>query len=345
MEEEQQQKSSWRKVLVSWLPDVHLTPASTLTILLSLAISVPALINTAKGEDVEVKLDLEAELLKKVAGYRLVTYIYFNEDLPTMVCSILLIWYFGGGFEENIGTVKFCILTPLFAICTGVLYLAVTATGFSPQAHVSVEGFTTVAFSMVSVFTIRTSLRRLIFCGFMVPIRIMPVLFLIVALLLPHAPVLSNVCGIVVGVICGCFCLDPSEPLLSRIDQMLPFRVLRNITLWRYIPATMAERSASQNKKLNPPPGSYPTQQYYTPPEGLKNTYSPYHHARVPGSWPPPGVSSYPFSSASGDYHNPNQDCSGQSHNNESAVEVGSASQNDSGVNTSETELLQVQTR
>ncbi|XP_018416964.1 PREDICTED: rhomboid domain-containing protein 2 [Nanorana parkeri] len=351
MEDERpQNSSSWRKVLVSCLPDLHLTPATTLTMLLSLAISGPALMRQFRGESVWSKLDLGGEVLEKMAGHRLITYIYFTEDLPTMVCSILLIWYFGGGFEENIGTVKFCFLTPLFAVSAGALYLGVIATGFNPQADVSVQGFTVVAFSMISVFTLRTSLRRLIFCGFIVPMKIMPVLFLIFALLLPHATVLSNVCGTLVGAMYGlggCFFLDPSESLLSRIDQMLPFRVLKNIPLWRYIPATLAERNASQTKKLNPPPGSYPTQQYYTPPEGLQDKYSPYHHARVPGTWPPAGVSVYPAAAASGVYHQ-NSDCSGHLHShtdNVASVDFESTSQKDAGTPASQTELLQVETR
>ncbi|XP_077338303.1 rhomboid domain-containing protein 2 [Lithobates pipiens] len=350
MEDDRPPSSSWRKVILSCVPELHLSPGSTVTILLSLAISGPALLRKVRGEIGDSDLDLEAGVLDTMAGYRLITYIYFNEDLPTMVCSILLIWYFGGGFEENVGTVKFFFLTPLFAVCSGVLYLAVIATGFNPQSDVSVQGFTAVAFSMTCVFTMRTSLRRLIFFGFLVPIKIMPVLFLILALLFPHAPVLSNVCSILIGAMYGlggCFFLDPSESLLSRIDQMLPFRVLKNIPLWRYIPATLAERSASQNKKLNPPPGSYPTQQYYTPPEGLQEMYSPYHHAKVPGTWPPTGVFSYPSTTASGAYHQ-NHDCSGHSHShsdNAALVGFGSTTQEDAEVSTSQTELLQVETR
>ncbi|KAM5179564.1 rhomboid domain-containing protein 2 [Mantella aurantiaca] len=349
MDDERPEKLPWKKTLVSWLPELHLSPGSTLTILLSLAISAPALIRRARGENVGSKLDLEGEVLERMAGHRLITYIYFNEDLPTIICSILLIWYFGGGFEENIGTVKFCFLTPLFAVCIGVLYLGVITTGFNPQADVSVQGFAAVTFSMTSIFTMRTSLRRLILCGVLVPVKVMPVLFLVLALFLPHAPVLSNVIGILVGAMYGlggCFFLDPSESLLSRIDQMLPFRVLKNIPLWKYIPATLAERSASQHKKLNPPPGSYPTQQYYTPPEGLQDAYSPYHHARAPGTWPPTGVSDCPSATASGAYQN--YDCSGHSHSHPDSahsVDVGLTSQEDTRISVAKTELLQVETR
>ncbi|XP_068124765.1 rhomboid domain-containing protein 2 [Hyperolius riggenbachi] len=351
MMEESSQSPAWRKVLASCLPKLEPTPGSTLTILLSLVISIPAVVTKARGGNVETKLDLQADVLESMSVYRLITYSYFNEDLPTLICSCLLIWYFGGGFEENLGTVKFCFLTPLFAVSAGVLYLAVITSGIISSVGLNVQGFTTVAFSMISVFTLRTSLRRFILCGFMIPIRIMPIMFLLLAIFIPHAPVISNVCGILVGTVYGfggCFFMDPSESLLSRIDQMLPYRALKYIRLWKYIPATLAERNASQNRKLNPPPGSYPVQQYYTPPQGFQETYSPYHHMKAKGTWPPTGVSNYPVVSVPGDYHHHNVDGSGghSHHHIVTSDDFGSVSQKDSGISSSsQTELVQIETR
>ncbi|XP_075709109.1 rhomboid domain-containing protein 2 isoform X2 [Rhinoderma darwinii] len=281
--------------------------------------------------------------------HRLITYIYFHEDLATLICSCLIVWYFGGGFEENVGTVKFCFLTPLFAVWNGLLYLAVIATGISLQVNDKVQGFTSVAFSMISVFIIRTYLRRLIFFGFMVPTKVMPLLFLIPALFIPHATVLSNVCGILVGVLYGmggCFFLDPSESLLSRMDQMVPFRILKSIPIWRYIPATSAERNASQNRKINPPPGSYPTQQYYTPPGGLPVAYSPYHHMKPTGTWPPAGASIHPTEAASGQHYHDSHGCPGaHTHSNDSLPRIDFHSQKDFGISSDQPELQQVQTQ
>ncbi|KAM4046909.1 rhomboid domain-containing protein 2 isoform 1-T1 [Anomaloglossus baeobatrachus] len=347
MAEEWTESRSWRKVLASWLPDLHLTPGCTLTIVLSLAISVPA-INTQTP--VVRSLDLEAGVLENLSVHRLLTYIYFHEDLPTLICSCLIAWYFGGGFEENVGTVKFCFLTPLFAVWNGLLYLVVIAIGSNLHLDGKVQGFTSVAFSMISVFIIRTILRRLIFFGFMVPSKVMPLLFLIPAFFIPHATVLSNVCGIVVGVIYGlggCFFLDPPESLFSRVDQMVPFRVLKRVQIWRYIPATSTERTASQTRKINPPPGSYPTQQYYTPPQGLPDTYSPYHHMKPTGTWPPAGASVYPTGAASGqlyrhgypEVHTHSNDA------NDSLAHTDLHSQKDLGVSSDQPELQQVQTQ
>ncbi|KAM3933277.1 rhomboid domain-containing protein 2 [Leptodactylus fuscus] len=349
MEEAPTERRPWSKVLVSWLPDLHLTPGSTLTIVLSLVISVPGMRRVASAET--SKLDLEAGVLESASFHRLVTYIYFHEDLPTLACSCFIVWYFGGGFEQNVGTVKFCILTPLFAVWNGLLYLVVIATGISPQGDGKVQGFTSVAFSMMSIFIIRSNLRRLILLGFMVPTKVMPLLFLIPALFIPHAPLLSNLCGILVGVIYGmgvCFFLEPSESLLSRMDQMVPFRLIKGIPVWRYIPATSAERSASQTRKINPPPGSYPTQQYYVPPQGLPDAYSPYRHTKPNGTWPPASASVYPTGTA------PGQPCSSHgcqgshTHSNDANISLPPMhlhSQKDLGISSDQLELQQVQTQ
>ncbi|XP_056412725.1 rhomboid domain-containing protein 2 isoform X2 [Hyla sarda] len=344
MAEERTTRGWWGTVL-SWLPDVHLTTGSVLTIVLSLAISVPGLTREAAAG-----WDLDAGVLGSASFHRLITYIYFHEDLPTLVCSCLLVWYFGGGFEESVGTVKFCLLTPLFAVWSGLLYLVVIATGISLQKDVKVQGFTPVAFSMISVFTIRTNLRRLIFFGFMVPTKAIPLLFLIPALFIPHATILSNICAILVGVtfgMGGCFFLDLSELLLTRVDQMVPFKALKRIPIWRYIPASSVERNASQTRQLNPPPGSYPVQQYYTPPQGLPDVYSPYHHMKSSETWPPASASVYPTGAASGQpySYNPTGEHA-HSHNvNYSLARTDFHSPEDLSISSDQPELLQVQTR
>ncbi|MEE6515547.1 hypothetical protein FKM82_024402 [Ascaphus truei] len=323
MEEEEEdavQGGTWRRSLVSRLPKVRLTPGVAFTLLLSLAVSAPALLRAGGGEDPAARLDLEAGVLGSMSVHRLITYIYYHEDLSSLACSCLIAWYFGGGFEENSGTIKFCFLTPLFAVSSGLMYLAILATGFSPQVDGRVQGFTSVAFTMITVFTTRTSLRRLLFFGFMVPTKLLPLLFLILAMFIPHAPVLSNACSILVGVaygLGGCFFLDPPESLLSRMDQMLTFKLLKRIPVLNYIPASSVERSASSTRKLNPPPGSYPTQPYYTPPLELPATYT--HNVQPAGTWhhsgPRAGSSTYPVGIVSEASLQKNHVCSvGHSH-------------------------------
>ncbi|CAH2319408.1 rhomboid domain-containing 2 [Pelobates cultripes] len=343
MEEAWEQKKPWWKSLVSFFPQIRFTTAAALTILLSSVISGPTLLRVVRGEDVGVRYDLEAGVLESFTVYRLITYIYFHDDLRSWGCSCLTIWYFGAGFEESFGTVKFCLLTPLFSVCVGTLYLAITSTGLSlPVGDGRVQGFTAMAFCMVTIFCTKTRLRRIPVLGFMVPIKVLPGLFLFPALFIPHAPVFSNMCGILVGAVFGlggCFCLDFPEFLMCRVEQMLPFRLLKRIPMCKYIPASMAERSASQTRKINPPPGSYPVQQYYTPPQGLPNTYSPYQNMKPVGNLTP---STFPATSlptqigiTPGQFHQPAQLCpEGHSHADTctpSAIE--------------QTELIQVQTR
>ncbi|KAM4045430.1 rhomboid domain-containing protein 2-like [Anomaloglossus baeobatrachus] len=182
--------------------------------------------------------------------HRLLTYIYFHEDLPTFICSCLIAWYFGGGFEEN------------------MVWVA--------------------AFSLI-----------------------------------------------------------PPESLFSRVDQMVPFRVLKRVQIWRYIPATSTERTASQTRKINPLPGSYPTQQYYTPPQSLPDTYSPYHHMKPTGTWPPAGASVYPTGAASGQLYRHGYP-EVHTHSNDANVSLTHTdlhSQKDLGVSSYQPELQQVQTQ
>ncbi|KAG8451676.1 hypothetical protein GDO86_003750 [Hymenochirus boettgeri] len=285
MEEEGESRAGWRKVL-ALLPRLGLTPGAAMTMLLSLAISTPALLGRESYEVGDARYDLEPGVVETRTVYRLISYIFFHDDLSSLLCSFLIIWYFGGGFEENIGTAKFWFLTPIFSMSSGLLYLALLAVGLNLQANVKVQGFTSVGFAMLSTFTTRSCFSRMPFFGFLVPTKVLPLFFLIIALFIPHAPVLSNVCGILTGVAYGMGLLDFPETMMSRVDHTFPFRLLKRIPIWTYIPASSAERKAAQTRKINPPPGSYPTQQYYMPPQGLGDTYSPYRNAK-PGSWPP----------------------------------------------------------
>nr|KAF6366980.1 rhomboid domain containing 2 [Pipistrellus kuhlii] len=45
-----------------------------------------------------------------------------------------------------------------------------------------------------------------------------------------------------------------------KLDKEFPFYLMRKITTFKYISSSSAERRAAQNRKLNPVPGSYPTQ-------------------------------------------------------------------------------------
>ncbi|XP_036136732.1 rhomboid domain-containing protein 2 isoform X2 [Molossus molossus] len=50
------------------------------------------------------------------------------------------------------------------------------------------------------------------------------------------------------------------EQVALKLDQKFPFSFMKRIPIFKYISGSSAERRAAQNRKLNPVPGSYPTQ-------------------------------------------------------------------------------------
>ncbi|XP_069471031.1 rhomboid domain-containing protein 2 [Ambystoma mexicanum] len=306
-----------------------------LTVLACLAASAPTLLRTSSGalEDTASCLDLDPGTVASLSDvHRLVTYAFYHEDWNSLLCSYLIIWYFGGGFEQSVGTVKHCFLTLVFTVSSSLLYLALHAgaTTFGLEKKEHVQGFTTVVFAMISAFTISSRLRRVLFMGFLIPTKVLPLVFLAVSLFLPHASFLSNLCGILVGIaygLGGCSFLDLSEPVVTKLDQKFPFNVMRRIPAVKYVPGSTAERRASQNRKLNPPPGPYPTQQYYPYPAqglpgpsiipGLGHSHVPNQHHHGPPSYQsgaPHGAVHVPSSMPAPQGH-----CCNHSHINSSA--------------------------
>ncbi|XP_030078324.1 rhomboid domain-containing protein 2 [Microcaecilia unicolor] len=261
--------SRWGRAARSCLSTLEFTPAAFLTAVGSLGVSLPSLLQTPGTEGGACGYCLEpVATLPSLQVYRLITYIFFHEDLTSLVCSCMIIWYFGGGFEENVGTVKHLLFTFVFAVSSGLLYLTFHAMPFGYGGKEPAQGYTTVAFAMVSAATTRSRMRRILLIGFMIPTMLVPWLLLFVTLFIPHLSPVSNLCGVLVGIMYGlggCFFLDPSEAIISKLDQKFPFSLLKRIPGMKYVPGTLAERKASQTRKINPPPGSYPTQQYYYP--------------------------------------------------------------------------------
>ncbi|XP_062947237.1 rhomboid domain-containing protein 2 isoform X2 [Cynocephalus volans] len=57
-----------------------------------------------------------------------------------------------------------------------------------------------------------------------------------------------------------CYSIDLSERVALKLDQTFPFSLMRRISMFKYVSGSSAERRAAQSRKLNPVPGSYPTQ-------------------------------------------------------------------------------------
>ncbi|XP_042686336.1 rhomboid domain-containing protein 2 [Centrocercus urophasianus] len=201
-----------------------------------------------------------------VSVHRLVTYIFVYEDLISLTCGAIVIWYFAGSFEKNVGTVKHCFLTIVFAILTGLLYLLLETVVSRVSEVEDAKGFMPLAFATLSVSTTRSRMKRALFFGFRVPVMLVPWFLLFVVWFIPHSSLLSNLCGLLVGKAYGlgyCFCLDISESVASKLDQRFPFSVLKRIPGLKYIPGSSAERRATESSKITPLPGTYPTQSYY----------------------------------------------------------------------------------
>nr|XP_031543187.1 rhomboid domain-containing protein 2 isoform X2 [Vicugna pacos] len=57
-----------------------------------------------------------------------------------------------------------------------------------------------------------------------------------------------------------CYSIDLPEQVALKLDQKFPFSLMRRISMFKYISGSSAERRAAHSRKLNPVPGSYPTQ-------------------------------------------------------------------------------------
>ncbi|XP_060115105.1 rhomboid domain-containing protein 2 [Heteronotia binoei] len=262
--------------------------ATCLIVLVSLLVSGPGLLRWgAEVGPEDSALSLRSEAVRQGQVHRLVTYIFVYEDVISLVCGAVIIWYFAGGFEKNMGTVKHCFCTVAFAFSSALLYLVLWAIVSGLLEMEDAKGFMPVAFAMFGVSITRSRMKRTVLFGVYVPMLLVPWLLLGVACLIPHSSVLGNICGLLIGEIYGygyCFGLDLPELAISWLDQKLPFRLLKRIKGLKYIPGTLAERRASQSRKLNVVPGSYPTQTHHSSPTPALPVVQLHHGAS--GSWP-----------------------------------------------------------
>ncbi|KAI6074276.1 Rhomboid domain-containing protein 2 [Aix galericulata] len=220
---------------------------SALTLLLSLGASGPALLRGGGGTGGTPETPLRAGEV-----HRLLTYIFSYDDLISLSCGAVLVWYFAGSFERNVGTAKHCFLTGLFAVLSALLYLLLAAAVSRAVEVEDPRGFMPVAFAMLGVSTTRSRMRRALFLGVRVPLVLVPWFLLCAAWFIPRSSLLDG--------LGYCFCLDIPESVSSKLDRLFPFTLLKRVPGLRYIPGASAERRASESVKITPPPGAYPTQ-------------------------------------------------------------------------------------
>ncbi|NXD41248.1 RHBD2 protein, partial [Copsychus sechellarum] len=240
--------------------------AAALTVLLSVGASVPGLLwGVPAGRSAAA---LRPAALHDGEVHRLVTYIFIYEDLISLACGAVIIWYFAGSFEKNVGTAKHCILTAAFSVLSALLYLFLEPLVSRLLEVGDAKGFMPVAFATLGVSTTRSRMRSTLLFGCRVPVVLVPWLGLCIAWFVPHSSLLGNLCGLLVGEAYGlgyCFCLDFPDSVGSKLDRVFPFTVLKRIPGLKYIPGSLAERRASENSTIIPVPGTYPTQSYHCP--------------------------------------------------------------------------------
>ncbi|KAM6048860.1 rhomboid domain-containing protein 2 isoform 2-T2 [Theristicus caerulescens] len=244
-----------------WEP---LPAAAALTLLLSLGASAPGLLPGAPAA--RSAASLRPAALRAGEVHRLVTHIFVYEDLISLTCGAVIIWYFAGSFEKNVGTAKHCFLTIVFAVLSALLYLLLETLVSRVSEVEDAKGFMPVAFATLGVSTTRSQMKRTLFFGVRVPVVLLPWFMLCIAWFIPGSSLLSNLCGLLAGEAYGlgyCFCLDFPESVGSKLDRVFPFSLLKRIPGLKYIPGSLAERRAFESSKINPAPGAYPTQSYY----------------------------------------------------------------------------------
>lgn len=151
--------------------------------------------------------------------HRLITYIFVYEDLISLTCGAIIIWYFAGSFEKNVGTVKHCVLTVAFAVLSALLYLLLEIIVSRVSEVEDAKGFMPVAFAMLGVSTTRSRMKRTLFFGVRVPVVLVPWFMLCIAWFIPHSSLLSNLCGLLAGEACilsKCKALNQSGITCSR---------------------------------------------------------------------------------------------------------------------------------
>ncbi|XP_055964196.1 rhomboid domain-containing protein 2 [Sorex fumeus] len=245
-----------------FIPEV---PSATFfTALVSLVVSGPRLLLMSRPL-APSNLSLKIEALRNWQVYRLVTYIFVYENPVSLFCGAVIILRFAGNFERSVGTVRHCFFTVVFTLMTAIIFLS-CETIFSLVELGELEaaiGFSPVAFAMMGVTSVRSRMRRTVVLGVFVPTVLMPWLLLCACAFIPQTSFMGNFCGLCVGIAYGisyCYSIDVSERMALKLDRKFPFCLMRKLSMFKYISSNSAERNADNCRRLNPPPGSYPTQ-------------------------------------------------------------------------------------
>ncbi|XP_067864090.1 rhomboid domain-containing protein 2-like isoform X2 [Heptranchias perlo] len=198
--------------------------------------------------------------------------------MSALVCNVLMLWYFGGAVEKDIGTVKHAYLTLLFAVLTGIIYAVIGSILFGLQNLKEIQGFTIIVFAYVGMSVYLSPMKYIVLIT-NVKMIYLPLVLLIVALFIPESSILGNICGIGAGLAYAYGrkyfpYLDLHEMTAASLERYFPFNYLKHLPGLTFYSALWEVRNVEVTNRCNPKPGSYPTQTYYFPP----STVPQYHH-------------------------------------------------------------------
>ncbi|XP_043574709.1 rhomboid domain-containing protein 2-like [Chiloscyllium plagiosum] len=202
--------------------------------------------------------------------YKLLSYVFIHKSMSSLVCNVLMLWYFGGAMEKNVGTVKYAYLTLLFTVLTGIIYTFIGSMMFGLHNLKEIQGFTTLAFACVGMSVFLSPMKYIVFI-ITIKLIYLPFILLAIAIFIPGSSIIGNICGLGAGIayVYGRRFfpfLDLHEMTAASMERNFPFTYLKDIPGITFYSALWEVRNVEITDRCNPKPGSYPTQTYYFPP-------------------------------------------------------------------------------
>ncbi|XP_072909883.1 rhomboid domain-containing protein 2 isoform X1 [Hemitrygon akajei] len=202
--------------------------------------------------------------------YKVLSYVFIHRSMSALVCNILMLWYFGGAMEKDIGTVKFAYLTLLLTILSGINYVIIGSIFFGLENLKEIQGFTVVVFAFAGMSVVLSPMKSVVFIT-TIKVIYLPFVLLILSLFIPESSILGNICGIAAGVAYAYGrkyfpYLDMHELTAASLERYFPFNNLKKLPGITFYSALWEVRHVETTNRCNPKPGSYPTQTYYYPP-------------------------------------------------------------------------------
>ncbi|XP_051891512.1 rhomboid domain-containing protein 2 isoform X1 [Pristis pectinata] len=202
--------------------------------------------------------------------YKVLSYVFIHKSMSALVCNVLMLWYFGGAMEKDIGTVKFAYLTLLLAILSGIIYVIIGSIFFGLEKLKEIQGFTVVVFAFVGMSVFLSPMKSVVFIT-TIKVIYLPFVLLVLSIFIPESSILGNVSGIAAGIVYAYGrryfpYLDMHEMTAASLERYFPFNSLKNLPGIAFYSALWEVRNVETTNRCNPKPGSYPTQTYYFPP-------------------------------------------------------------------------------